>query len=927
MDIEHARDIAARDFGLNVAEVRMLGGNEDLNFLVTAPDTGRYVVKATATARSALEAQTAVLQFLTDAVATFDVPAARLTEAGESVVDIGGPLPYVRALSFVPGEMRSVPDARCREWAPRSDPCRERWSPSSRTFSHPGLVEGGDWDLREAPRVVGDDPSLAAALAASLERTARLTLPVQVIHGDLTEDNVALGMNGDFAGVIDFGDLAPGWAVAELAITLTSLLAHDGPVMGEVLDAVAAFHARRPLTLDEARAVWPLVVRRALVLEAGAERVLAADPGNEYALARRPFERLVLAHALSVPYDEIELLILDAVGLMLPVATPLAPMLLGLADAAQLDLSVTSPLHDGGRWMVPGGADPEPECVTSYGLPSLLPEAATAEVPRSVPLGMSAYVDPGKTLFAPGNALVRSASRGTLVLALVEGGWVHVDGVSAIVEAGQTVTAGEALGSAAQHVWVQLCASGIMPPRAVAPGLEANWARICPDPSVLFGREPATASGREAGELQAARDKVLARVQEHYYDAPPRIERGWRHHLIDVDGRGYLDMVNNVAILGHGETRVADAVERQLRLLNTNSRFHYESIVEFSEALAARCPAGLDQVLLVNSGSEAVDLGIRMARAATGRTDVLALAEAYHGWTVGADAISTSIGDNPRALETRPEWVHLLETPNSYRGRWRGADAKFYAEEAVERIASLAASGVSLAGIVCEPIFGNGGGMLLPPGYLKAVYAAVRAAGGVCVSDEVQVGYGRLGTHFWGFEQQGALPDIVVVAKAMGNGHPLGAVITTRRIAQAFAVEGSFFSSAGGSPVSSVVGSTVLSVLDEDGLQDNARVVGSELAAGIEELAARHPRLGAVHGMGLYLGVEIVRDGPDSPDPEGARDICDALLDEGVIVQPTGDHKNVLKIKPPLTLDWLAVERFLAALDHVLTMADARSRL
>ena len=420
---------------------------------------------------------------------------------------------------------------------------------------------------------------------------------------------------------------------------------------------------------------------------------------------------------------------------------------------------------------------------------------------------------------------------------------------------------------------------------------------------------------------------MLATVQEHYYTRPPRIERGWRHHLIDVNGRGYLDMVNNVAILGHGEPRIADAAERQMRLLNTNSRFHYEAIVDFSEALAARCPPGLDRVLLVNSGSEAVDLAIRMARAATHRQHMLALTEAYHGWTVGADGVSTSLGDNPHALESRPDWVHLLETPNAYRGRLRGADAAGYAEDAAAHIEALAASGVSLAGIVCEPIFGNGGGMLLPPGYLKRVYDAVRHVGGVCISDEVQVGYGRLGTHFWGFEQQGVIPDIVAVAKAMGNGHPLGAVVTTRRIAEAFAAEGSFFSSAGGSPVSCVIGSAVLTVLDEDGLQARAAVVGEELADGLRALATRHPRLGAVHGLGLYLGVEVVRAGPDDPDPEGAREICEALLDEGVIVQPTGDHKNVLKIKPPLTLDSVAVGRFLKALDHVLTMADARSRL
>ncbi|MGC4174204.1 aminotransferase [Demequina sp.] len=924
MDETRAREIAEQEFGLTIAKFTELGGNEDVNFLAVTHEGAKYVIKASATSRSALEAQTAVLGFLTEAVATFDVPSPRLTDDGESVVTVEGAHPNVRVLSFVPGEM-SVGSRRVQPGVGAAlGSVSGEMVAKLASFSHPGLVEGGDWDLREAPRVVGEDGPLGALLTASIERTARLSLPIQVIHGDLTEDNVVLGADADFAGVIDFGDLAPSWAVAELAVTLTSLLAHDGPVMEEVLDAVAAFHARRPLARDEARAVWPLVVRRALVLEAGAARVLAGDPTNEYALARRPFERLVLSRALSLPYDEAELLILDAVGMLPRREAPLVRMISGLSDAPTCDQSVTSEVHDGGAWREPASEHRHRECVTPNAVPTLLPEAATAAIPRSVPLGITAYVEPGREVYAPAQALVRSAEGTHMVLALVEGGWVHVDGVSASVEAGQTVAAGTVIGATVGPVWVQLCEAPITPPRYVQPGLEAHWARICPDPSVLFGRKPAPPSGPTAGQLVAARDAVVAPVQEHYYANPPRIERGWRHHLIDVNGRGYLDMVNNVAILGHGEPRLADAVERQMRLLNTNSRFNYEAIVEFSEALVRRCPPGLDQVLLVNSGSEAVDLAIRVIRAATGRSDLLALTEAYHGWTVGADAISTSLGDNPHALETRPDWVHLLDAPNTYRGRYRGDDVGRYAADAVARIDAL---DVPLAGLVCEPIFGNGGGILLPDGYLHDVYAAVRARGGLCVSDEVQVGYGRLGEYFWGFEQQGVVPDVIAVAKAMGNGHPLGAVVTTREIASRFAVEGSFFSSAGGSPVSCVVGSTVLRVLEEDGLQERARVVGKELADGLLALSARHPRLGAVHGMGLYLGVEVVDRGPDAPDPEGAREICEALLDEGVIVQPTGDHKNVLKIKPPLTLDSEGVSRFLHALDHVLTMADARSRL
>jgi 4-aminobutyrate aminotransferase-like enzyme/Ser/Thr protein kinase RdoA (MazF antagonist) len=924
--LSRAGQIAEEDFDLAVADVRELGGNEDLNYLVTTRDGSRYVLKASATPLPALEAQTAVLKFLNESVATFDVPTPRLATNGTHVVNVGGQHPWVRVLSFVPGRM-SVGSRRVLPGVGAAlGGVSGEMVALLATFNHSGLVEGGDWDLREAPRVVGEHPVLTELLAASLKRTERLALPVQAIHGDLTEDNVVLGVEGDFAGVIDFGDLAPGWAVAELAVTITSLLAHDGPVMSEVLDAVAAFHAHRPLSEDEARALWPLVVRRALVLDAGARRVLGADPLNEYALARRPIERLILERALSVPYDEAELLVFDAVGVLPRFHHPLVPMMDGLAEAPELDLSVTSALHDAGAWLNPSLPTEAPR-VSRYGEPTLTPDAASGGVPRSVPLGITALVEPGTSVAAPADALVRSVADDTLILALVGGGTIHVSGVKATVEQGAEVAAGAIIGRAVEPVWVQACVAQVVPPRWVAPGLEAHWARICPDPAELLGRSPATASGRDASALAAARAATFASVQEHYYEQPPQIERGWRHHLIDTNGRGYLDMVNNVAILGHGEPRLADAATAQMRRLNTNSRFHYEAVVELCAALTARTPAGLDHVLLVNSGSEAVDLAIRMIRAATGREDVLALTEAYHGWTVGADAISTSLGDNPRALETRPDWVHLLESPNSYRGAHRGDSASRYGGEAATRIEMLAAGGVAFAGFVAEPIFGNGGGILLPDGYLQDVYQAVRSAGGLCVSDEVQVGYGRLGDHFWGFEQQGVVPDMICVAKAMGNGHPLGAVITTREIADAFGAEGSFFSSAGGSPVSCVVGTTVLQVLESDGLQQRAATVGTLLADGLRALAKRWPCLGAVHGMGMYLGVEIVAGGPDAPDAALAREICDALLDEGVIVQPTGDHKNVLKIKPPLTLDDAGVERFLAALEHVLTLADSRSRL
>ena len=224
------------------------------------------------------------------------------------------------------------------------------------------------------------------------------------------------------------------------------------------------------------------------------------------------------------------------------------------------------------------------------------------------------------------------------------------------------------------------------------------------------------------------------------------------------------------------------------------------------------------------------------------------------------------------------------------------------------------------AAFLAEPFYGNAGGMALPDGYLTEVYAATRAAGGLCIADEIQVGYGRLGMHFWGFEQQHAVPDIVTVAKAMGNGHPLGAVITRREIADSFRSQGYFFSSAGGSPVSAVVGLTVLDILRDERLQENAKTVGTHLKSRLEILQQKHPLIGAVHGSGLYLGVEFVRDHDTlEPATEETVAICERLLELGVVLQPTSERMCVLKVKPPLCLTTSDADRFVDALDDVLT--------
>ena len=449
------------------------------------------------------------------------------------------------------------------------------------------------------------------------------------------------------------------------------------------------------------------------------------------------------------------------------------------------------------------------------------------------------------------------------------------------------------------------------------PEYAAGWLDLVADPSPLLGLPAFDVS--PADDLLDRRAHAVASVQEHYYSAPPRVERGWRHHLVDTDGRSYLDMVNNVAVLGHAHPAVADAAARQLNRLNTNSRFHYGALVELAERLALLAPDPLDTVFLVNSGSEAADLALRLTLAATGRHDVVAVGEAYHGWTYLSDAVSTSTADNPDALATRPGWVHVLDSPNAYRGTHRGAESWRYADDAVAVIDALTAAGHPPAALIAEAFYGNAGGVPLPNGYLRSVYEAVRRHGGLVIADEVQVGYGRLGRWFWGFEQQGVVPDVVAVAKAMGNGHPLGAVITSREVAERYRTQGYFFSSTGGSPVSSVVGLAVLDALRDEGLQANAARVGEHLRRRLLELAERHPLIGAVHGEGLYLGVELVRDRLTlEPATEETYAICDRMLALGVVVQPTSDRMCVLKIKPPLCLDESAADFFVDTLDRVL---------
>ena len=323
-------------------------------------------------------------------------------------------------------------------------------------------------------------------------------------------------------------------------------------------------------------------------------------------------------------------------------------------------------------------------------------------------------------------------------------------------------------------------------------------------------------------------------------------------YLYDESGRRYLDAYNNVPHVGHSHPRVVQAAIEQMLVLNTNTRYLHDGLAQFAERLVATLPEPLAVCYFVNSGSEANELALRLARAHTRRRDVIVLDAAYHGNTTTLIDISPYKFNGPGG-DGAPPWVHVLPLPDTYRGRFKKDDPR-----AGEKYAEFARQARNPAAFIAESAPSVGGQIILPERYLASVYAIVRAAGGVCIADEVQTAYGRMGTHFYAFEAQGVVPDVVVLGKPIGNGYPLGAVVTTREIAASFDNGMEFFSTFGGSTVSCAAGLAVLDVVQEERLQDHAREVGDELLAGLRGLAKRHPLIGDVRGSGLFLGVELV---------------------------------------------------------------------
>ena len=786
------------------------------------------------------------------------------------------------------------------------------------------------------------------------------------------------------AGVIDFGDMHHGWIVSEPAIAAAYALLGKNDPLRVTCAVARGFHDAFPLREAEIAALFSLIGMRLAVSVVNSAVRKKQKPGDPYVTitenqAWAALEKLAKIHPRFAHYA-----LRDACGLEpVPKAAIVKATLeqecacgssvleadLRAAPLRVFDLSVGSTML---------GADPAAAELASlarlifermdrehaaiglgrynearllYTAPQYADTETNGEERRTVHLGLDFFTIPGTPVCAPLDGVVhllaenaKQLDYGPLVIlrhATAGGedfftlyGHLTRDTLREL-KLGQTVARGEVFARVGAHhenggwpphlhfqIILDLLERGAEFPGVARASERPLWTGLCPDPNLLLGipEEKIASLETPVEETLPRRRELLGGNLSVSYRQPLKIVRGWRRYLYDETGRAYLDVYNNVPLVGHSHPLVVRAAQAQLALLNTNTRYLHEKILQYAERLTQLLPASLRVCYIVNSGSEANELALRLARATTRCDDTIVLDHAYHGHTNTLIDISPYKFNGPGGSGKKP-WVHIAPLADDFRGIHRRGEPDLgikYADHIGKICHDLQSNGKRPA-FIAETLPSVGGQIVFPSGYLSEVYRHVRAAGGVCIADEVQVGFGRLGTHFWGFESQNVVPDIVVLGKPIGNAFPLGAVITSREIAKAFDNGMEFFSTFGGNPVSCAAGIAVLDVLRDENLQANALHVGGFLMDGFTKLQARHAIIGDVRGSGLFLGLDFVQSRlTREPAPHQASYVVNRLREEGILTGTDGPHHNVIKLRPPLIFSESDATHFCNTLDRIL---------
>jgi 4-aminobutyrate aminotransferase-like enzyme/Ser/Thr protein kinase RdoA (MazF antagonist) len=787
------------------------------------------------------------------------------------------------------------------------------------------------------------------------------------------------------AGVIDFGDMHHGITVSEAAIAAAYGILRKEDPLAAATAIVAGYHGAFPLDELELSVLYALIGARLGVSVTNSAHRKTLKPDDPYvtvseAPAWEALERLAKIHPRFAHYTFRAACGLPAVPQNEKIKKWLKES--GSSAASILDADVeTAPslVLDLGVGSTFLGARPDvvnnPEmrerfstamkqagaafAVGRYDEPRLVYTSALfgassnpTDERRTVHLGMDLFVEPGTRLRAPLDGVVCVTANnavpldyGPLVILQHEAGdaenfftlYGHLSKETLVgLKAGQRVGRGEEFarvgateenGGWTPHVHFQIILDllelGADFPGVACASQRAVWTSLSPDPNLLLGipadrfpvKEPSLS------ETLDARRALLGKSLSISYQRPLKIVRGWMQYLYDDTGRAYLDVYNNVPLVGHSHPRVVRAAQEQLALLNTNTRYLHDNVNRYAERLTQLLPESLRVCFFVNSGSEANELALRLARAHTGREDIIVLEHAYHGHTNTLIDISPYKFDGPGGHGKKP-WVHVAPLADDYRGAYRRGDKQAgakYAQPVAEILGRTRAEGRGVAAYIAETLPSVGGQIVFPRGYLAEVYHHVRRAGAVCIADEVQVGFGRLGTHFWGFETQDVVPDIAVLGKPIGNAFPLAAVITTPEIANSFNNGMEFFSTFGGNPVACAAGLAVLDVLAEENLQQNALRVGAHFIEGLKTLQGRYALIGDVRGSGLFLGIDLVLDRETrEAAPLQAFYVVNRLRDCGILAGTDGPHHNVIKLRPPLVFSEADADLFVRTLDAIL---------
>ena len=790
-----------------------------------------------------------------------------------------------------------------------------------------------------------------------------------VIHSDANDYNILVDETlQQVTGVVDFGDMVYSHTVNDVAIAMAYVALSAQDPLAAAATVAAGYHQTHPLTEPEIAALFPLMCMRLCVSACVAAKQQAERPEDDYlGISQGPiamtlpvlaeihprFAHYMLRHACGlspVPLAPrvVEWLTNNAakIGPLLGrdlSTTPVAPLdfsagspLIASDDAAneptELDRRLHRVLAEHGATIGAGGYD---EARLIYRWPT---ESRGAE-PRTIHIGLDLSLAAGTPLYAPIEGVVHGFENAdshhdygpVMVLRHTTGGDDPVEFYTLYghltrdsldrLRVGQKFRKGTEfarVGSAPSngnwwpHVHVQLITDMLDVPCNVDGAVRASqrevWHSICPDPNLLLQIPVEHLPGRTPKAAIAASRKahIGGNLSVSYGAQPLNIVRGSGQYLYDENAHRFIDGYNNVAHVGHCHPRVVRAVSEQLAVLNTNTRYLQVQLTEYAEALTALLPESLSVCYFTASGSEANELALRLSRAYTGQRDLIVMDSAYHGHTTTLIDISPYKHDGPGGTGA-PDWVHRSPIPDVYRTRGIEGDAgAWFAARVGDAIDRVHAMERGLSGYIAETCPSVAGQIMLPAGFLADVYARVRAAGGVCIADEVQTGFGRIGTHFWAFEAHDVTPDIVVLGKPIANGYPMGAVITTRAIADRFNNGMEYFSTFGGSTAACVAGRTTLQVTLDEKLQQNALTVGNRLLSGLKPLVQQLGIVGDVRGSGLFLGVELVRDRDTlEPAPEEATFVVNRMRERGVLVGTDGPFHNVIKIRGPmpLTLD------------------------